>query len=91
MLAVASTKNYPDLQTRFVLKREKVCGIYGYAYDPLCPALISTLRRCVIVEKCRERTMESLDRANRLECEINLIGGAHSKMDPLARVMGSTD
>ena len=34
--------------------------------------------------------MEILDRANRLKCEMNLIGGAHSEMGPLAWVMGST-
>jgi hypothetical protein len=36
-----------------------------------------------ILEKCTKRVMESLDRANRLKCEINLIGGARSEMGPL--------
>ena len=38
------------------------------------------------VDKCRERMMESLDRANHLKCKTNLNGGAHSEMGPLARV-----
>ena len=33
--------------------------------------------------------MESVDRANRIKCEINLIGGARSEMGPLALLMGS--
>ena len=41
------------------------------------------------VEKCRRRRMESVNRANRIKCEINLIGGAHSEMGPLASMMVS--
>ena len=42
-----------------------------------------------IVEKRRGIMMESVDRANRIECEINLIGGALSEMGPLVRMMVS--
>ena len=31
--------------------------------------------------------MESMDRAKRLKCEYNYIGGEHLEMGPLARVM----
>ena len=41
-----------------------------------------------IVKKRRGRMMESVDRENRIKCEINLIGGALSEMGPLARMMG---
>ena len=34
--------------------------------------------------------MESVDRAYRIKCNINLIGGSRSEIGPLARVMGST-
>ena len=42
-----------------------------------------------IVEKRRRIMTGSVDRANRVKCEINLIGGALSEMDPLARMMVS--
>ena len=41
--------------------------------------------------KGQTKMIKILDRANRLKREINLIGGAHSEMSPLARVMGSKD
>ena len=42
------------------------------------------------VEKCRERLIESLDRANLLKCQTISNVGAHSEVGMLARVMGST-
>ena len=35
--------------------------------------------------------MESVDRAYRIKCEINLIGIVLSEIGPLARVMGSNN
>ena len=35
--------------------------------------------------------MESVDRAFRIKCEINLIGGERSEIGSLARMMGSND
>ena len=43
------------------------------------------------VEKRRGIMMESVDRANRIKCEINFIGGARSEMGSLERMMGSND
>ena len=44
-----------------------------------------------IAEKRRRIMMGSVDRANHTKCDINLIGGAHLEMDPLARMLGSND
>ena len=44
-----------------------------------------------IMEKRRRIEMESVDRASRTKCDINLIGGAHLGMGPLARMMRPDD
>ena len=43
------------------------------------------------LEQRRRTMMGTVDRANRIKCEINLIGGERSEMSPLARMMVSND
>ena len=63
-------------------------GVVGAQYiDTECRSPVQG----TIVEKRRRIMTGSVDRANRVKCEINLIGGALSEMDPLARMMGSND
>ena len=45
--------------------------------------------RLNIVGRRRGIIVESVDRANRIKCEINLVGGESSEMGPLARMMVS--
>ena len=59
----------------------------AHSIDTICRSPVQG----TIMEECRERMMESLDRANRVKCETNLIDVARSEMGPLARMIGSND
>ena len=45
----------------------------------------------IVCRIAKKIMLESEDRANRIKCKINLIGGASSEMGPLAWMMGSND
>ena len=63
-------------------------GVVGaQSIDTVCRSPLQE----TIVEKRIGILMESVDCAYRINCDINLFGGARSKMGPLARMIGSNN